>query len=136
MTTTTAIVHTTVDFSPLINQVVVPTLSAALLAIASWVAAYIVRFFKLKITAQQGQVVENALQNGINLAVHRLAEPLDAHSTVDVKNQAVAIAMEYAMPKIAPELASLKIDPASVAERIEARLPAVAPLPTVAVIAQ
>ena len=75
----------------------------------------------------------NLMSEVVQIAVKEVTNRFDlkdANASIDVKNQAVAIAMEYAMPKIAPELASLKIDPASVAERIEARLPTVAPLPT------
>lgn len=129
MTTTTTVVHTTIDFSPLINQVVLPLLSAGLLTLASWIAAYIVRFFKLKISAQQGAVVDAALANGINLAVHQLGVKIDQHSTVDVKNQAVAIAAEYAMPKIAAEAKALGITPESIDQRIQARLPTTPPIP-------
>lgn len=127
MSTTTTVITHTIDLSPLIDQVVIPTLSAVLIGLATWVARWAIAFFKVKITAQQGATVDAALANGINLAVHQLQVPLDANSSVEVKNQAVAIAANYAIPKIAAETKALGITPDSIAQRIEARLPTVAP---------
>ena len=118
---------TTVNLAPLVDQVLVPLLLTVLTGFASWavaqMSAAVTRWFHVKVSAQQAQVIENAIQNGINLAVHKVGVTLDAHSTVDVKNQAVAVALGYALPKVTEEMAAVGISPETLAERILARLP-------------
>lgn len=122
--------HVTVNLAPLIDQVLIPLLSSLLLGLVAWFIPWltnsVIKWFHIKIDAQMAQTIENAMGHGINLAVHQLGVTLDANSTVAVKNQAVAVALNYAMMTAGTEMKALGITPESVSTRILARLPVVA----------
>lgn len=108
----------TIDLTSLISGVLVPILTAVLLAILSWAAALIGAHFHVQISASNRQLVETAIQNGINFAQAKLApnEKINAPAQIaDVVN--------YILPKIPGALAWLKITPDSLAEQVTARLP-------------
>jgi len=124
---------TVVNLAPVVDQVVLPLIMTVLTGLVSYFVPWLINaattYFKIKVSAQQGLVIENAMQNGINLAIHKLGVTLDANASVDVKNQAVAVALDYALPKVRAEMASIGMDPATLAQRILARLPVVAAAP-------
>ena len=117
-----------IDLRPILDQVVFPVLQATLIPIVSGVAVVALNkaaaYFHIKVSAHAAQVVENAIQNGTNLALNKAQAAADDHGLVAVKSQVVADAVNYALPKITAEMKTAGITPDSIAERVEARLPA------------
>ena len=117
-----------VDLRPFFDQVVFPVLKAALVPPLAGFAILMLRriatFFHVKVTAQAAQVVDNAITNGATLALGRAQQLADDHGLVATKSELVATAVNYALPKITNEMKTAGITPASIAERVEARLPA------------
>src|ERR1700749_2655132 len=100
-----AVAAATVNFAPVIDRVVLPAAATLVSGFAAYLLQAIAAWFKIKMTAAQSQVIENAMNNGINLAIHKIGVTLDANASLDVKNQAVAVALDYALPKVGKEMA-------------------------------
>lgn len=113
-----------IDLAPTINTVVIPMLSAGVLAVFGWAGAMIAAHFHFQISAGQRQLVETAIANGLALVQAKLApgETLKADA-------AVAQVAGYVLPKIPGALAWLKITPDALTSLIAARLPPVAAAP-------
>lgn len=118
----------TVDLRPFVDGVVFPILQAVLIPIVAGFAALALRrlaaFFHVAVTAQAAQVVDKAIANGTTLALGRAQQFADDHGLVSTKSDVIASAVNYALPKIQAEMKTAGITPASIAERVEARLPA------------
>ena len=119
---------TTIDLRPFVDGFVFPVLQATLIPIVVGYAALALRrvatFFHVQVTDHAAQVVESAIQNGTQLALSRAQALADTHAIVTTKSDVVATAVNYALPKIQSEMKTAGITPASIAERVEARLSA------------
>lgn len=117
-----------IDLRPIIDGVVFPVITAVVVPLVAGYAALTLRriaaYFHLQVTAQAGAVVEAAIANGATLAIARAQQRADSLGVVTTKNAVVAEAVNYALPKIAAEMKTAGITPDSIAERVEARLPA------------
>lgn len=120
--------HDIVNFAPIINAVIIPSLQAIGIGVATWFGAWLLNaasaYFKIPVTTATAQAFDAILQNSINYGVQKLGVTLDANSSVDVKNAVVAEALTFAQPKAINEMKTLGITPASLSDRILARLPA------------
>jgi len=117
-----------IDLRPVVDDFVIPTLEAILIPLFVGFGTLALRrvasFFHVQVTQQAAQVVENAIANGTNLALNNAQALADQHAVVATKSAVIANAVNYALPKITAEMKTAGITPASIAERVEARLPA------------
>ena len=111
---------TTIDLVPIINQVVVPILSAVLLAVLAWAAQRIAVFFHIKIQDSQRAVLSAAVSNGIAYAGHALA----GRENITVSDTAAA-AVEYVLPKVPGALKALGVTPDHLSQLVTAQLASV-----------
>ena len=116
-----------IDLRPLFDSVVFPILQAVLVPIAggaaTWAMVHLGRAAKVQVTQHQMATVEAAMNNGIKWAMSKAQTAADQHAVITPKDAIVAMAANYALPKIPTALSSLGITPQGLAERIEARLP-------------
>ena len=110
---------TKVDCGPLVQQVVWPLLSAALLAVGAWGVQKLSTWLGIKNNEVLQNTVESALKNGLAYAQSKVG---DVPLTVDVKNEIVATAANYTLGHIPSVLKKLGIDEKTLAEKLEARL--------------
>lgn len=119
---------TAIDLRPTIDNVVFPVLQAVLIPLVAGFVVLALRrlatLLHIKVTDQAAQVVENAIQNGTQLALNRAQTLADNHAIVTTKSDVIATAVNYALPKIQAEMKTAGVTPESIAERVEARLPA------------
>jgi hypothetical protein len=117
-----------VDLRPLIDGVVFPILQAVLVPIAggaaTWAMVHLGKAAHVQVTQHQMATVEAAMNNGIKWALSRAQTAADQNAVVTPKEAIIAMAANYALPKIPTALSSLGITPQGLAERIEARLAA------------
>ena len=109
---------TAIDLAPTINQVVLPLLSAGLLAMLTWAVQRLGAFFHIKLQDSQRAVLSAAVTNGIAYAQQMLGPHEDI--TVDGK---VAAAVEYVLPKVPGALKSLGVTPDHLSQLVTAQLP-------------
>ena len=114
---------TTIDVAPIINQVVVPILSAVLLTALSWAATRIASYFHIKLQDSQRAVLSTAVNNGIAYAQQALA----GRENVTLGDKA-SLAVSYILPKVPGALKSLGVTPDHLSQLVTAQLPQ-APLP-------
>lgn len=124
---------TMINLAPLMDQVVLPIVATAATAavpiMGGWIVYWARKFFKVKIDGQTAEMVDTVLYRANTLAQHQLGVVVDQNTTLDVKNAVVANALAYAQPKLISEMQTLNIDPATLGDRLMARLP-VAPNPS------
>jgi hypothetical protein len=131
-----------IDFAPIMRDVVVPTLSAVLLVGATWAVTWLAKKLKLSADSEVRTYLDAALGKAVAFGVGKVSDLSEGNWTqVKVKNEAVAVAANYALTKVPDALRYLKVDPDHLREMIEARVheyladgPAavIAPLPAVA----
>ena len=121
-----------IDLRPLVDQVVVPFLSAFLVPLAGAAATW--ALYKLgaaaHMTISQGQAakVENAMQNAVTLVLGRAQAAADTSGArVAVDQPMIAAAIGYVNQTVLPEMRALKIDPGTLGARLEARIQARVP---------
>ena len=118
----------TVDLAPLVNEVVLPLVTAVLSPLVPWLAYKAIQVLHLQLTKAQAATLEVAMQNGINYALGKVQAFTNAHGQVQMKDQVVAQAAAYVLPKVPDTLKALGVTPEGLKQRIEARLPPV-PVP-------
>lgn len=116
------VVASVIDLRPLFDEVVFPLASSGLAALSAWVLNRLARKAHIDMNAQQAQTVEVALHNAIEFALSRARTAVDSKAVLTPKNEIVATAVNYILPKIPDTLKSLGITPKGLADRIEARL--------------
>lgn len=120
-----------VDLKPVIDQVVIPIIDGTLAivipavatAVVGWGAYLLQRFAHIKINDQVMARADALLQHALVVGQHKADAALDANSTIDVKNAVVAQAVAFAAPKLDPAMVALGYDPATLADRLLARIP-------------
>jgi len=120
-----AAANTSIDFKPLLDQVVYPALSVVAIAGAGWIAAKINKRLKLENDSIVRGYLETALQRGLDFAKSQTA---GVNLTVDVKNEMVAAAANYAIKKVPDALKHFRIDEAGLKEMLAARLESPPPM--------
>jgi hypothetical protein len=111
-----------IDLRPLFDQVVFPIVGTVLTGFAAWAVAKISKLAHIQLTQAQARTLEGAMQNGINFALQRAQAAADAHGQVTTKQEIVALAVNYVVPKVPQAMNSLGVSNQGLAERIEARL--------------
>lgn len=124
-----------VDFRPVLDQIVFPTITLVLSGIvpplAGWAIYKVGQVAHITISTALANRVESAMQNGVTLALGRAQQVADAAgSKVQVGSPQIAAAANYVLGKVKPEMDALGITPDSLSERIEARI--LARVPSVA----
>jgi hypothetical protein len=107
-----------IDLSPIINNVLVPLVATGLSGVAAWVLGRVAAYFHFQLSQGQRQVVSDAIDNGIALAVKRLG-PVTINA-----DQHVAEVVNYVLPKVPDALKHLGVTPDHLAEVIAAKMPA------------
>lgn len=121
--TTIEVVATTVDISPLINQVLIPFAVALGSVLAAWIAAKVAALLGIKREDALAAKLEEAMKNGLALAQARLEERLGAGPiNIETKHQLVATAATYARDHVPGTLKALGVTPSALQEKLEARL--------------
>lgn len=110
---------TKIDFGPLVQQVVWPLLSAAVLAVGAWGVQKFSQWLGIKNNEALGKTVEDALRNGLAYAQSKAG---DVPLTVDVKNEIVATAANYAIKHVPDAMKKLGVGQDVLLEKLEARL--------------
>lgn len=117
------IVATTVDISPLINQVLIPFAVALGSVLAAWIAAKVAALLGIKREDALAAKLEEAMKNGLALAQARLEERIGTGPiNIETKSQLVATAATYARDHVPGTLKALGVTPAALQEKLEARL--------------
>lgn len=113
---TVQVTATSVDFTQLLNNCV-----ALIATLIVGVAAELFRRWNgMQFDDRAKTTVENAIKYGLALGISRVVP--GGKPVIDFKNEVVAQAASYVNTHAADELGRLKIDPAAVADKIEARL--------------
>ncbi len=104
-----------IDFSPLINQVLIPLITSVLLALAGVAMAKVAAYAHIKVQDSQRDVLSAAITNGIAYAAGTLPKTAkcDAH---------VAEAVNYILPKVPGALKGLGVTPEHLAQLVTAQL--------------
>lgn len=111
------------DLTALLNHGV-DLLAAVLAAVTAWVGRWVVIKLKLGADSEIRAYLDQALNAGVSLAVGKMRDRLAAGPvTIEVKNEIVAMAANYAVARVPDALNRFGITPESLAEMIEARLP-------------
>jgi hypothetical protein len=110
-----------IDLRPLFNDELVPLLVTGLTALGGWAIKTIQKQAHIHLTEKQADIAERAMHNAIQFAISRASKAVDSKLIITPKNEMIATAVNYVLPKIPNTLKDLKITPADLAERIEAR---------------
>ena len=116
-----------VDFRPVLDQIVFPTITLILAGVvpplAGWAVYKVGQVAHITISTALANRVEAAMQNGVTLALGRAQQAADsAGSKVQVGSPQIATAANYVLSKVKPEMDALGITPESLSDRIEARI--------------
>lgn len=95
-------------------------------AIVGWLAELLRRKFNLDIEASHRDALQTALANAAGLLIARAGSAF-AGRKMDVKNAALADAVNYALQAVPDAIRYFGVTPESLAEKIKAKLPQVAP---------
>lgn len=113
----------TIDFAPLVNQIVVPVLVALLPVLVAWIVMRVRTWLGIKENSQLAACLETAMQNALALAQSRVpgvVAGLPMHTSV--KSEVIAAAAKYAMDHVPDTLKQLGVTPEMLKEKLEARL--------------
>jgi len=134
--TAPAIESYAIDFRPLVEAVLVPILGALTTALATWLSVKAAALLKLQADDRLRAVIDGALQNGLAFGLSKLDDmtktvPL----TLEVKNQVIADAANYAIAAVPDALKKLGVTREKVTDLAAARLEVIVnpALPTPAV---
>lgn len=112
---------TTIDFAPLLNQVVWPLAGVVVTALAAWLSTKLAKLLNLSNADQVRGYLEPALQNALAFGQNKIgALPV----TVDAKNAIVAQATNFAIQHVPDALKFFKIDEEGLKRILTARLEA------------
>ncbi len=95
-------------------------------AIVGWLAELLRRKFSLEIDAAHRDALQTALTNGAGLLVGKIGHAL-ADRKIDLKSVALAEAVNYVVQAVPDAVRHFGMTPEAIAEKIQAKLPQVAP---------
>lgn len=114
---------TKVDFGPFVVQYVLPALGAILTALAAWAVQALAARSKMQNTAVLADLLNTAVTHGLAFAQTKVAAAAAGGVlSVDVKNQVVKNALDYAMTHAPDAATKLGYTPDKLTEKIEATL--------------
>lgn len=112
---------------PQITNALAEVAGTMITAFGGWVIFYVERKFSLDKNARAAAIFESVAQNGIALASQKISQQIAGGDVVQDKVGAIASeALNYITPKVQAEIIQLGIDPASVPDRVTARVAAAA----------
>jgi hypothetical protein len=121
---------TRIDFGPLLNEYVWPTIGTALLALAMWLFKLLRTWLQAKTGLELQQydaTVRAYLDQALDRAIAYGRSKVDGHATIDVKSETIAHAANYALSHVPDALRRFGIDGAALERLLEARLGTAAP---------
>ncbi|WP_420411588.1 inadl protein [Roseibium sp.] len=120
-----AFAQTTVDFSPVIEQVIGGVFSVVGVA-AVWLLNKALDAFKertgIELDDQYARRLDGALWNAINYGQVKAQETLAKHGKIDIRNELLANAINYAMESVPDALKHFDISQDRLLDMLEARL--------------
>ena len=123
--TPVAVSSTVVDFGPF-AQAAVDLLAPVALAVLTGLGGWALNVFRKKtgweIDAKAGQIVDQALERAVGLALARFRDRTAGGIPIDLKSDAIAAAARYAQERIPDSLRHFGITPGALTEMVEARL--------------
>lgn len=108
-----------IDLAPIVNGVIVPLLTPALIAAITWAAARIGKLAHIQLQDSQRALLATAIDNAIAYAEQLLAGKAQVQAS-----DKVATAVNYLLPKAPEALKSLGVTPEHLAQMVTAKLPA------------
>jgi hypothetical protein len=114
---------TKIDFGPFIVNVVFPFAAAIVTVLVGWLSKRAATYFGLQNDALYRDALQGAMQHGLAYAQSRVVGAADAGSlTLDVKNQLIRTATQYALEHEPEAAKALGVDQASIVEKVTALL--------------
>lgn len=113
---------TTIDFGPVLHDVVLPIALAILPIVAAWVASKVNGWLGIQNNAALSGLIETAMQNGLALAQSKVPNLVPTAIPVDVKNELIATAANYVLAHVPDALKMLGVDQGALIQKLEARL--------------
>lgn len=106
---------TSIDFGPLVRDLVVPALGVLLTGVVAWALN---KWLGIQIKSQDGAIINDAIQNGIAFATSKIQTiPLTVHTGSPV----VADASNYVLQHAGEALKRLGVSPQDLAQKVVAR---------------
>lgn len=112
---------TTIDFGPLLREVVMPFAVMLAGVLATWLSVRLAKWLGLKSDEEVRKYLEPVLQNALAYAQAKLDK---LPTTVATKNEIVAVAANFAIAHAADGLKFFKLDQEAVERMLRARLEA------------
>jgi hypothetical protein len=120
---TTPASPTSIDFRPIVNDVVMPAVVSLLGILAAWLGMKLRTWLGLQQNSALAGTLETALQNALAFAQSKVQGVIaTAPLTLDVKNQVIAEAANYALAHVPDTLKALGVDQKLLIQKLEARL--------------
>jgi len=114
-------VATTIDLTPLLQAVV--SLAVVLLtALGGWALKHLTDKLGLDKDSKVRQNIYDVFEKGLAYAAQKAVEKGQDFTKIEVKNQMIAEAAQYVIPKIPDGLAYFNITPKALEQMLEARL--------------
>jgi len=110
-----------IDLSPVIN-IVVMLLAGLLSAVGAWALAAVRRKFDIDAQSQLGQVMDQALNRGLDYAVQRARALGVAHAKVPISNELLATAATYVIGAVPRTMQQLGVSERDIVDKLTARL--------------
>ncbi|MCV0426192.1 MAG: hypothetical protein K5905_12015 [Roseibium sp.] len=114
-------IDTLIDLSPVLD-LVMPLVVPVVVGIGGFVLTKVMRLIGLELDAKHRMAVDQALERAIGYGASKVGERFDINPQIDVKNELVAIAAQYAMEHIPGALKHFGITQDKLVVMIEARL--------------
>lgn len=113
----------TIDLKPLLD-VLIQFGALILTGVLAWAVKRAADYFHVAKDSELRTVVSGAIDNGIAFAVAKAKDAEARGATIHTKDQMIANAANYVLPKVPDALAKLGVTPDHLAEIITAKLPA------------
>ena len=110
-----------VDLSPILN-VAIDLLAVVLMALGTWALAKLGRKLGLEADDQVRLYLNDALERGIGWAKEKATRDAQDLARVEVRNKAVAEAVNYVIERVPDALKHFELDEQRVKKLVEARL--------------
>ena len=105
----------------LASAFLLPIISVLAAAVAGWLANLLRQKWGLEIDAKNREALQTAITNAAGLAIAKGAS-LAADKTIDVKNPAIAAAVNYAIAAAPDAIKYFKLTPEAIAQKLAAKM--------------